>query len=222
MQASFLQAMLCAPGIAAAAGDRRAKQQVPRIGLLNNSRTPVDPLVVAAIQRQLDEHFLPVWNLSSELYVGQSAGDIQECGYSCVVTDESDVPGDGGYHDVGADGRPFAKVFPDTIARAGLEFSVALSHEILEMVADPWGNARVLYDCKNGSGALYKMEVCDPVQTNTYSIDGVRVSNFVTPQYFRQDGQAPFDYLGILQWPFSIAPYGRQMTMLVGQLGSWT
>jgi len=182
----------------------------------------VDPALVAAIQQQLDLHFLPVWGHSAELYVAQSAGDIAQFDYSCTVCNESDIPGDGGYHDVDSSGRPFAKVFPDTLARADMDFSVALSHEILEMVADPWGNSTVVYDCGDGTGAVYKLEVCDPVQSSTYLIDGVRVSNFVTPQYFRQGGQAPYDYLGILQWPFSIAPSGRQMMMLVGQLGAWS
>src|SRR6266481_9126817 len=133
----MMQALLCVPGIAEAAGDRRTKQQVPRIGLVNNSRTALDPLVVAAIQKQLDQHFLPAWGHSAELYIAQSAGEIQEWDYSCSIADETDVAGAGGYHDVGTNGRPFAKVFPDSIARSGVEFSVALSHEILEMVADP-------------------------------------------------------------------------------------
>jgi hypothetical protein len=209
---------LCVPGIAAAVGDRRPKLSGARIGLINSSRTAIDPLVIAAIQKQLDQHFRPVWGHSAELVVG----DIGEMDYSCLVGDETDVPGEAGYHGIGPNGRPLAKLFADTLARGGLELSVALSHEILEMVADPWGNARVLYDSGNGSGALYAMEVCDPVQTNQYLIDGVAVSDFVTPQYFRQNGPPPYDYLGILQWPFCIAPYGRQVMMLVGQLGVWT
>ena len=86
--------------------------------------------------------------------------------------------------------------------------SSTLSHEVLEMFIDPncntWAN--------DGQGSVYSLEVCDPVEGPTYTVnvDGldVSVSNFVTPAWF--DPQAPsgsqFDKMG--------QPGLRQFTIL--------
>jgi hypothetical protein len=81
-----------------------------------------------------------------------------------------------------------------------------LSHEVLEMFVDPncnlWGS--------NGQGRVYSLEVCDPVEAPTYEVNGVSVSNFVTPAWF--DPQAPktaqFDRLAKVPGPFGILPGG--------------
>ena len=58
--------------------------------------------------------------------------------------------------------------------------SSVLSHEVLEMYIDPncnlWAN--------DGHGKAYSFEVCDPVEAPTYPVNGVSVSNFVTPAWF--------------------------------------
>jgi hypothetical protein len=84
--------------------------------------------------------------------------------------------------------------------------SSTLSHEVLEMFIDPncnmWAN--------DGKGSVYSLEVCDPVEAPTYTVNGVSVSNFVTPAWF--DPLAPpgaqFDKLGQLKAGFSILPGG--------------
>lgn len=84
--------------------------------------------------------------------------------------------------------------------------SSTLSHEVLEMFVDPncnlWAN--------NGQGSAYALEVCDPVEAPTYTVNGVSVSNFVTPSWF--DPLAPagaqFDKLGELTAGFTILPGG--------------
>ena len=58
--------------------------------------------------------------------------------------------------------------------------SSVLSHEVLEMFVDPncnlWAN--------DGKGSAYSFEVCDPVEAPSYAVNGVSVSNFVTPSWF--------------------------------------
>jgi len=207
-------------GVASAAAPDKTAVRSVRIGVVNNSSISIDQFIIDAIQRQLNEHILPVWRVTADLYLS-APDDGSSPDYTCQIFDETDIPGNMGYHGVDDSGCPFAKVFPATIARAGLELSTMLSHEIVEMIVDPWGNRSVLYDCGDSTGALYAMEVCDPVQGNTYQIDGVTVSDFVTPQYFQRSAKAPFDFLGILQAPFTPAPSGSQKLMLVGQLGTW-
>ena len=84
--------------------------------------------------------------------------------------------------------------------------SSTLSHEVLEMFIDPscnlWAN--------DGQGSVYSFEVCDPVEAPTYPVNGVSVSNFVTPAWF--DPLAPvgsqFDKQNLLKAGFSILPGG--------------
>src|SRR5207248_9229881 len=80
-------------------------------------------------------------------------------------------------------GRPYAEV------RAGDHWPLRASHQLLEMLADPDGQRFMLGRCL-GSRARrrqvgYLVEICDPCQVFHYTIDGVRVSNFVTPDYYR-------------------------------------
>jgi hypothetical protein len=188
-----------------------------RIAILNqcSSQNAIGQDVVDAAQKQLDQHFFPAWGLTAELYLANSLGDVADGDLVCTVLDLSDIPGFTGYHRVNTTGRPCAFVFPGSAATFKEPASVVLSHEIMEMLANPWNNATVLYDSGQGYGALYSMEVCDPVQGNTYLIDGVSVANFLTPSYFRAAGAAPYDFLGIIQAPFTTAPYGSQKTRLV-------
>ena len=93
--------------------------------------------------------------------------------------------------------------------------SSVLSHEVLEMYVDPncnlWAN--------DGKGSAYSFEVCDPVEAPTYTVNGVSVSNFVTPAWF--DPLAPttaqFDKLGQLKTPFSILKGGYVVYQSAGK-----
>jgi len=84
--------------------------------------------------------------------------------------------------------------------------STTLSHEVLEMFVDPncnlWAN--------DGKGSAYSFEVCDPVEAPSYTVNGVSVSNFVTPSWF--DPLAPAtvqcDKLGQLNAAFGILKGG--------------
>jgi hypothetical protein len=85
--------------------------------------------------------------------------------------------------------------------------SSVLAHEVLEMFIDPncnlWAN--------DGHGKAYSFEVCDPVEAPTYSVNGVSVSNFVTPAWFdplSNHASAQYDKLGKLHAPFSILKGG--------------
>lgn len=84
--------------------------------------------------------------------------------------------------------------------------SSVLSHEVLEMYIDPncnlWAN--------NNAGKAYAFEVCDPVEAPTYDVNGVSVSNFVTPAWFdpQAAATAQFDQLGLLHAAFGILKGG--------------
>ncbi|MGZ3459782.1 MAG: hypothetical protein ACXU86_14905, partial [Archangium sp.] len=100
----------------------------------------------------------------------------------------------------------------DIAEQAGEPWTVTLSHEVLELIADPDVNLMVLAPHPKGGPqpVLRPYEVCDPVQGNSYRIDGVVVSNFVTPLYFAQT-ERPTKQTNFLNMPlqqFGLAPGG--------------
>lgn len=59
-----------------------------------------------------------------------------------------------------------------------------LSHEIAESIEDTNANTIVRGYDANGRACLYFRENCDPVEALPYTMDGVTVSDFVTPAWF--------------------------------------
>lgn len=72
---------------------------------------------------------------------------------------------------------PHMVVFAAASQQAGLPWTLTFSHELLETLADPRATSVL-------GTADYEVEICDPVQYDAYEIDGVVVSNFVTPAWF--------------------------------------
>jgi hypothetical protein len=77
-----------------------------------------------------------------------------------------------------------------------------LSHECCEAAADLACDVWVL----GSDNQLWAQEVCDPVESATYTIGQVTVSNFVKPAFFDEAplAKSDFDHLGVLKSPFTI------------------
>ena len=73
-------------------------------------------------------------------------------------------------------------------------WTVTLSHELLEMLADPWIN----WCAQGDDGKIYALEVCDAVEADRmgYEIDGVLVSDFITPSWFEPTHADRVDFKG--------------------------
>jgi hypothetical protein len=151
---------------------------------------------VHAVERQVKEDFASLWGMDASirmvdvdrgtkpnpelllsdaiLYVGETNDDSQ------AVDDAV------GYHASNMKGIPYGFVFADVAKQIGESWSTTLSHEVLELIADPEVNLLVLapHPKLAKQVVLRPYEVCDPVQGDMYIIDGVKVSNFVTPLYF--------------------------------------
>lgn len=158
--------------------------------------------VARALQTQLDRDLDPAWGVRARLAVADgvpwAAGT-----WPIYVVDE---PRTGlGVH-VDRHGRPYAEV------RAGEHWSLAASHALLEMLADPEGRRFMLGRCPGSRSPRcqvgYLVEVCDPCQVYDYTIHGVLVSNFVTPDYYRADAPAgtALDYMRELRRPLQVPP----------------
>src|SRR3954467_9703484 len=126
--------------------------------------------VTAAIQKQVTRDFTPIWNIPATVNAFQSADSIPIGYWPMLVVDELPNPADTGFHKTD-DNQPMARVlFTD-------DWSIAASHEVLEMLADPSGDRLVTsQSLKTGQGRVrYLVEVCDPVQKATYTVNGFEV-----------------------------------------------
>lgn len=172
--------------------------------------------VARALQTQVDRDLDPVWGVKARISVAE--GDQPPAGaWPIYVVDQ---PRTGlGVH-VDRHGRPYAEV------RAGADWSLRASHELLEMLTDPDGQRFMLGRCL-GSRARrrqvgYLVEVCDPCQVFHYAIDGVAVANFVTPDYYR--AAAPvgtaLDFMRELRRPLEV-PRGCYLSWQDPSDGHW-
>src|SRR5882724_9792629 len=100
-----------------------------------------------------------------------------------TVEADIDTPGALGFHD-DVNGVVFARV-----KYQGEETSVTLSHEVLEEMGDP---ACDLY-LSLGDGREQAGEACDRVEGDTYSVDGVHLSNYLLLAAFQPDSTGPWD-----------------------------
>jgi hypothetical protein len=151
---------------------------------------------IGVLNHQIKRDFSPNWGLSAEVRL-HKGGPLP-------------VPRDGkvghihlhnagaavGYHQDEASGIPAGFVIvdiPQATQRTDpwLTWTVALSHECLELIADPHLNifVRGPHPTIRGRMVYYYREVCDPVQGLVYKVDGASVSNFVLPHYYNAVGQ---------------------------------
>ena len=183
---------------------------VMNLALVVESRR-VSPLetaeVASALQRQVSRDFGPIWGVDATID-GFSSLDRVPPGYWVVlVRDQLAIPGLIGIH-LDDNGQPYALV------RRTPTWTLAASHEVLEMLADPFGS-RVMPggSPKRGQGIVELLvEVCDPVGSpnNAYTVNGVLVSDFITPNYYDPSPVTGvrYSFSGALDRPRSIAPGG--------------
>ncbi|MBK7642136.1 MAG: hypothetical protein IPJ19_03665 [Planctomycetes bacterium] len=184
----------------------------PLITVQNESTLVADASLrrtLRALQKQILRDFAPAWGLTAKLVLGPP----RERAMRVVLRDRSDEKGDLGYHF--HEGYPVTYVFvQDDIEQYG-EYTSTLSHELLEMIADPGANLYADGFVRIAHGgqrkAMIPYEVCDAVEENLYEIEGVRVADFLLPEWFEPEhpGRSlTMDFLGVLRRPFELAPGG--------------
>lgn len=190
--------------------------QVKKICIVNQTSLKItDTEIITglkAIQTQLNNEFKKYWAVSAKLAYCPK-GVKPPSGYWLVyLLDNSEQADVMGYHDATTEGLPQGKIFMQTVARTRASWTVTVSHEIMEMLIDPWGMATFFQDY-GAKKRLIPLEVCDPVEADkyAYSINGIKVSNFVTPYWFHPfkevaeyDGKVLYDYKGMLSESFEV------------------
>jgi len=168
---------------------------------------PFDKLT-AALQKCYNQHFLPVWGYPVTLY---NTDKPQASDWQFIYFDNADSAGALGYHDLTKDGQPVSKVFVKTTQKDGEQVSVTACHELFEMAIDPLANLWAEYGSK-----LYAYEMSDPVEEDTFDVDGIPMSNFVHPSWFepfKHPKGTKYDHLGKLTKPFSMTKGGYMIVM---------
>lgn len=201
--------------------------------------------MVSAVSTQITRDVCPNWGRSAfpvNLYTSTSSVPT---GYAIMyIFDNTDQAGALGYHDELMNGRIYGKIFAHTIMSYGcpilysvtqssnITVSSVLSHEVIELMMDPyvdlWADGTPV-----SQGSQYAYELCDPVESNIYTINTtttstaahvvfgppqtvtkisgtVSVSNFVYPMYF--DTATPpgtkIDQLHLLSHPYTMTSGG--------------
>lgn len=179
----------------------------PQIAIVNESTVLTDAQVsaiVPALQTQVTRDFAPFYSDATIVYYLKGMTPLPT-DWVIAILDDSDQAGALGYHDLTAQGMPLAKVFAKSDIAFGSSWSITISHELLEMLADPDINLAA-----EGEDGFYAYEVCDAVEDDGlgYEIDGVKVSDFVLPAWFSPQAQGPFSFKASVSMAFALAEGG--------------
>jgi hypothetical protein len=188
---------------------------IVNVALVNKGAllTPVEmSRIAAAINIQVREHVAPMWNTFANVFSVAPDAKLPLDTWRVYFYDR---PRD--LNDYGFLGRhvheteravPTGYVFVDPIRLHGGSVSEIASHETIEMLVDPWVNLEVRRTLQDNVTELWAREVCDPVQGIGYDIHGVRVADFVYPEYFLDGADGPFDFLHAVKSSFEITSGG--------------
>jgi hypothetical protein len=168
--------------------------------------------VSAALQQQATHDFGPLWRVEATVDAFMSLDDVPLGYWAVIVRSDINQPGAAGVH-MDQDGQPFALV------QYSPSWSLTASHECLEMLADPFGKrlrAGPLPDQAQGQGGQgrvqYLVEVCDPCEDPqfAYTINGVLVSDFITPHYYdpRAAADVRYSFTGAIETPREVLSGG--------------
>lgn len=203
-----------------------------QIAIINESTVVPDADVQAAVQAlqiQVSRDFAPIWGIDATLSFFPAGSALPATSWWLAVLDNSDQAGALGYHDLTTTGLPLGKAFAATDLQYNLRWSVTASHELLEMLGDPYINlAAAIEPGRNGAVmTLYAYEVCDACEADEfgYDIEGVTLSDFVYPAWFESfwgTGGTRFDFQDRIQNPFELLPGGYISVYDVESGQGWT
>jgi hypothetical protein len=144
--------------------------------------------VAGALTEQVLKDVAPIWHTPAAVHAVPRAGIHQ---WAIIIKPKLDEPGALGYH-TDEHNQPIAYV------EYGPDWTVTCSHELLEMLIDPFGNRMHGGRLPKGleaeytkfglhtpsSHVSYLLELCDPCEAVTYDIGGVKVSDFLRPSWY--------------------------------------
>ena len=190
---------------------------VPTIACFNNATVPLGvdfDRLIAAMQKYVDDYVAPVWGTPAKLIKTRG---FRHGAWAMVFLDNADQPGALAYHDLTREGLPVSKVFVKTTLKNKELVSVSASHELVEMLVDPAIN---MMTTGPDPKATYDYESADPVEEESFPVNGIQMSDFVYPAYFesfRRPKSVQFDHMKLVTKPFQLLKGGYQSMMKNGK-----
>ena len=175
--------------------------------------------VAAALQIQLTRDFTPVWGTPALVSAFPSLDEVPPAYIPLVIIPENSLPQREHAFHTTMNGQAIGLI------QKSDDWSFAASHELLETICDPQGGRKVsgpsMADAadpleldkwakpyRRQGQVQYLLEVCDPCQGSYYMIDGVKVSDFVTPRYYvgGEPSSGSYSFTGALKKALDLLP----------------
>ncbi len=166
--------------------------------------------VAAAISTQVLRDVAPVWGLNTTVDAFESLDQIPPDYWKVVLRDDIDEPGLVGVHKT-VSGQPIGLV------QFHSEWPLVASHEVLEMLVNPYGErvVRGRSPHPDQEDADFLLEICDPCRSinHAYEVDGFMLSDFCLPAYFGMEhgGDRRLSYMNHIRKPFQLLRGGYLM-----------
>jgi hypothetical protein len=170
-------------------------------------------VAAAALNKQVARDFGPLWEIEATVSAFETLEAVPVDYWPVIIRDDIDEPGAAGYH-TDDNGQPFSLVQADE------GWTLTSSHEVLEMLADPFGNRTIAGSPPPDSPepvseferVIYLVEVCDPCEGEqfAYHSNGVTVSDFITANYYDPNGTtgARYSFRGNIEAPHTVLDGG--------------
>lgn len=204
-------------------------QHIAVVSLTRDISTRSLLLATAALQKQVTRDFSPIWGLAATVDAFDDLRSVPSDYHPVVLFGDPRELTAGLESALGAQPteRLLAELQTERIAGVHLNaltrqpfalvsareaWTVVLSHEVLELLADPSGNHLVAgpHPTRPAQRVKYLIEVCDPCLARWYPVNGVPCADFYTPRYFdpvRVDGTR-YSFTGSIEYPRQILEGG--------------
>lgn len=162
--------------------------------------------VAGALGEQVAQDLEPIWHVRANVIATSKPGPFQ---WAVKIREQLDEPGALGYH-------TDSHHVPVSYVELTDGWTVTVSHETLEMLVDPWGSR--VHSARVPQGINYRdvglkhessyvhwlIEACDPCERTVYKVQGIELSDFLLPAYYRSTPAAPgnrYSFTGSLSQP---------------------
>jgi hypothetical protein len=192
--------------------------------ILTAAQLALMPQIAAAMTLQMNNEFALAWTeQTNNQVVFRPDGTSPPGGFVMTVIDNDGQAGALGYHDENADvpdsvieaqvilGAGAGIIDGGTSGTGGSPFSLSsvMSHEVLELRNNPDVNKWA----QSADGKLHSVEMCDAVQSGWYLVNGIWMSNFLTPKWFDPENvnNHGTNHMGIDLASFVVSPGGYEV-----------
>jgi hypothetical protein len=163
--------------------------------------------VAAALQKQVLRDFGPIWGIQADVSAFGSLELVPLDYWPVIIKDDIGSDDAAGYHQ-DQHGQPYSLV------KYTADWTLTASHEVLEMLGDPFGRRMVAGGSPvKGQGRVqFLVEVCDPSEAVEYAyrVNEILVSDFYTPHFFESatSGGARYSYTNAIKRPRQVLKGG--------------